>query len=46
VKGFTLCIQESGIIDAVVVADKGFYSKKFRKPATGGITLYNTTKTG
>ncbi len=28
VKGFKLCIQESGIADAVVVADKGFYSKK------------------
>jgi len=28
VKGFKLCLQESGIADAVVVADKGFYSKK------------------
>jgi len=28
VKGFKLCLQESGITDAVVIADKGFYSKK------------------
>lgn len=28
VKGFKLCLQESGIADAVVIADKGFYSKK------------------
>ena len=27
VKGFKLCLQESGIADALVIADKGFYSK-------------------
>jgi transposase len=28
VKSFKFCLQESGLQDAVVVADKGFYSKK------------------
>ncbi|MBI2417971.1 MAG: transposase [Ignavibacteriales bacterium] len=27
VKGFKLCLQESGIAEAVIIADKGFYSK-------------------
>ena len=27
VRGFKLCLQESGIAEAVVIADKGFYSK-------------------
>lgn len=28
VRGFKLCIQESGIKDAIIIADKGFYSKE------------------
>lgn len=28
VKGFATCLKESGINDAVVIADKGFYSEK------------------
>ena len=28
IKAFKLCLQESGIKDAVVIADKGFYSQK------------------
>jgi transposase len=27
-KSFKLCLQESGFIDAVIIADKGFYSEK------------------
>lgn len=28
VKSFKLCLQESGVKDAVIIADKGFYSEK------------------
>jgi transposase len=28
VKGFKLCLEESGIKDAILIADKGFYSKE------------------
>jgi len=27
VKGFKMCLEESGITDAILIADKGFYSK-------------------
>lgn len=34
VKGFQLCLQESGIEDAVIIADKGFYSASNFKKVT------------